>query len=112
VALTLPLAAGRAAETPQLLRLALLDGAPDPSPNAGVSQAAYAHAAGIRLGGLNHYAGQARLKPLLAGHCPPPDREAVMRMLRLSDRLELLWLSPAAALLAWELIRALPMAAQ
>ena len=112
VALTLPVAAGRAPETPQLLRLALLDGAPDPSPNAGVSQAAYAHASGTRLGGLNHYAGQARFKPMLASHCPPPDEGAVKRMLRLSDRLELLWLSPAAALVAWELNRALQMAAQ
>jgi adenosylcobinamide-phosphate synthase len=112
VALSLPLAAGRAADTPQLLRLALLDGAPDPSPNAGVSQAAYAHAAGMRLGGLNHYAGEARFKPLLAAHCPPPDREGVRRMLRLSDRLELIWLSPAAALLTLQLARALTHAAQ
>lgn len=101
VALTLPLAAGRALEAPTLLRLALQEGAPDPSPNAGVSQAAYAHAAATRLGGLNVYAGEARLKPLLAADCPAADRRSVERILGLSARLELIWLSPAAAGLAW-----------
>ena len=103
VALTLPLAAGRPGHTLALLRVALREGAPDPSPNAGVSQAAYAHAAGTRLGGLNHYGGEPRPKPVLAASCPPPDRAAVARILRLSDRLELIWLSPALLLLISQL---------
>ncbi len=103
VALTLPLAAGRPRHTLALLRVALREGAPDPSPNAGVSQAAYAHAAGTRLGGLNHYGGEPRPKPMLAASCPPPDRAAVARILRLSDRLELIWLSPALLLLISQL---------
>jgi adenosylcobinamide-phosphate synthase len=96
VALSLPLAAGRPAACGQWLRAALREGAADPSPNAGVSQAAYAHAAGVRLGGLNRYADGLRAKPLLAVDQPPADRAAVVRILGLSDRLQLLWLLVAA----------------
>jgi len=78
------------------LRPALRDGAPDPSPNAGVSQAAYAHAVGVQLGGSNRYGGQERCKPLLAAGCPAPDQAAVLQMLGLSRRLALLWLLVAA----------------
>ena len=77
------------------LRPALRDGAPDPSPNAGVSQAAYAHAVGVQLGGSNRYGGQERPKPLLAVGCRAPDQDAVLQMLGLSRRLALLWLGVA-----------------
>ena len=92
VACSLPLAAGRATALPQLLVSALVDGAPDPSPNAGVSQAAYAHTLGVRLGGANRYPEGIRLKPLLAAECPPPDASAVGRIQQTSLRLEGLWL--------------------
>jgi len=93
VALSLPLAAGTGpGGCFQGLASALRDGAPDPSPNAGVSQAAYAHAAGVQLGGLNRYGDQIKSKPLLAAGSPLPNTAAVERMLRLSLRLELLWL--------------------
>lgn len=78
------------------LRPALVDGAPDPSPNAGVSQAAYAHAVGVQLGGNNRYGGQERPKPLLAAGAPAPDAAAVERMLQLSRWVQLLWLLLAA----------------
>ncbi len=92
VALSLPWAAGRPGACGRWLRAALRDGAADPSPNAGVSQAAYAHAAGVRLGGVNRYADGLRAKPLLAADQPPADRKSVERLLGLSDRLEILWL--------------------
>jgi adenosylcobinamide-phosphate synthase len=100
VALSLPLVAGSSAATRciPLLQAALHDGAPDPSPNAGVSQAAYAHAAGVQLGGLNRYGEQPKAKPLLAAGSPLPNPAAVERMLRLSLRLELLWLLAGLAL--------------
>jgi adenosylcobinamide-phosphate synthase len=96
VALGLPLAAGRPGHCFSLLAAALRDGAADPSPNAGVSQAAYAHAAGVQLGGCNRYGGQITSKPLLAKGLPAPDRTAVRHMLELSRRLELVWLATAA----------------
>lgn len=99
-ALTLPAATGQPWRGTALLRAACRDGRPDPSPNAGVSQAAYAQLVGVQLGGLNHYGGQPRPKPLLAAGRPAPDRAAVERMLSLNRRLQLLWLLAAALLLA------------
>jgi adenosylcobinamide-phosphate synthase len=96
VALSLPLVSGAGpGRAWGLLRRALQDGAADPSPNAGVSQAAYAHAVGVQLGGVNRYHGQVRHKPLLAAGSPPPDEAAVASMLQLSRRLEGLWLGAA-----------------
>nr|WP_216901119.1 adenosylcobinamide-phosphate synthase CbiB [Synechococcus sp. CCY 9618] len=100
VALTLPLAAGRPLQTRQLLLAALRDGAADPSPNAGVSEAAFAHAAGVRLGGTNTYPDGVRSKPILAAWGRPADPEGVKRILSLGDRLELLWLLVALPWLA------------
>jgi adenosylcobinamide-phosphate synthase len=99
VALSLPLAAGRLGATGALWRAALAEGAADPSPNAGVSQAAFAHAAGVRLGGLNRYGSGWRQKPILAAAASLPDRAAVGRILALSRRLELLWLLGGTVLL-------------
>jgi adenosylcobinamide-phosphate synthase len=100
VALSLPLVAGihAAKRCVVLLQAALRDGAPDPSPNAGVSQAAYAHAAGVQMGGLNRYGDAIKAKPLLAKDCPPASPAAVQRILKLSLRLEALWLAAGLAL--------------
>jgi len=97
VALSLPLAAGRPGRCFGLLRQALADGKPDPSPNAGVSQAAYAQLLGIQLGGWNRYGDQLRAKPLLARGCPAPTASSVVAILELSRRLEAIWLALAAA---------------
>jgi adenosylcobinamide-phosphate synthase len=97
VALSLPLLTpGQRGRCWPLLQRALADGRPDPSPNAGVSQAAYAHAVGVQLGGWNRYGDQRKAKPLLAEGCPPPSAASVERMLQLSRRLEGLWLLLAA----------------
>ena len=99
VALSLPLVAGHGLRSGwRLWRLARRDGAPDPSPNAGLSQAAYAHCTGVQLGGLNRYGDQLKAKPLLAAGQPLPSAARVERMLVLTGRLELLWLLPIAAL--------------
>jgi adenosylcobinamide-phosphate synthase len=103
VALGLPLAAGHPGQSWRLFRAALADGAADPSPNAGVSQAAYAHAVGVQLGGANRYGGQWRQKPLLAQGQPPADRRAILTILALSRRLEALWLAAALGG-AWTLL--------
>lgn len=100
VALSLPLAAGRPGASRSLWRAALVEGASDPSPNAGVSQAAFAQAAGVRLGGRNRYASGWREKPILAASAPPADQKAVARILALSRRLELLWLAVGTVLVA------------
>ena len=74
------------------MRAAERDGAPDPSPNAGRSEAIYAHCAEVRLGGRNRYGATWVEKPLLAADRPEPDRQAIQRILSLTIRLELLWI--------------------
>ena len=74
------------------LASALRDGASDPSPNAGVSQAAYAHAVGVQLGGVNHYQGEERTKPLLNAGAPAVSMAATEAMLKATQRVALLWL--------------------
>jgi len=96
VAVSLPLAAAQPGRCCGVLAAARRDGASDPSPNAGVSQAAYAHVTGVQLGGSNSYGGQIRHKPLLAPGQPAPDQAAVLKMLQLNRRLQLLWLGAAA----------------
>lgn len=96
VAVSLPLAAGQPGRSLGVLAAARRDGAADPSPNAGLSQAAYAHVTGVRLGGSNSYGGQIRSKPLLGAGLPAPDQAAVLQMLQLNRRLELIWLTAAA----------------
>ena len=99
VALSLPLVAGQGPRGCwRQWRLARRDGAPDPSPNAGLSQATYAHATGVQLGGVNRYGSAEKAKPLLAAGQPLPTAASVERMLRLTGRLELLWLVPIAGL--------------
>ena len=97
VAVSLPLAAGQPGRCLAVLAAARRDGAADPSPNAGLSQAAYAHVTGVQLGGSNSYGGQIRSKPLLGAGLPAPDQAAVLQMLQLNRRLELIWLTTAAA---------------
>jgi len=97
VAVSLPLAAGQPDRCLGVLAAARRDGAADPSPNAGLSQAAYAHVSGVQLGGSNSYGGQIRSKPLLGAGLPAPDQTAVLQMLQLNRRLELIWLTATAA---------------
>ena len=105
VTLSLPLAAGVSpARWPALVGRALRDGRPDPSPNAGLSQAIYAHVVGVQLGGVNRYGGQLRSKPLLAAGSPAPAAADVRRMLCCSARLSWLWLCAAMLPDAWVFI--------
>ncbi len=92
-AATLALVSRQPWRAPLVLVAALRDGRDDPSPNAGVSQAAYAHLLGIRLGGLNRYAGELRQKPILGMGNPAPDLAMVNRLLALNARLTWLWLA-------------------
>lgn len=55
-----------------------------PSPNAGVVEAAFAGALGVRLGGRNHYAHGVEDRVLL-GDGPSPTRHDIARSVRLAD---------------------------
>lgn len=68
------------------------DGPADPSPNAGWSEAAYAAALGVRLGGLNSYQGQPQRKPYLGEPLRPIQRPVIEAALALTRHTFLLWL--------------------
>ena len=69
------------------------DAIADPSPNAGWSECAYAAALGIQLGGVNHYRGIMKIKPMLGSprHLITPDR--IRQAMRLTRYSFLLWLT-------------------
>jgi adenosylcobinamide-phosphate synthase len=90
----------RAREVVQAVRL---DAPAHPSPNAGVAEAAFAGALGLRLGGSVSYGGRAEVRPTLGTGRPPEPadiRRALVLARRVVARLELL-LVAAALVGAW-----------
>jgi adenosylcobinamide-phosphate synthase len=65
------------------------DAARHPSPNAGVVEAAFAGALGVRLGGPTQYAHQLEIRPTL-GDGPPPQVSDLARAVRLSRAVQLM----------------------
>jgi adenosylcobinamide-phosphate synthase len=78
-ALLAPLVGGSPAQT---LRIARRDGGAHPSPNAGLIEAAFAGALGLRLGGPLTYEGRIEVRPTL-GDGRPPSAADVDRAIRL-----------------------------
>ena len=76
----------------QRVQAAERDGSADPSPNAGRSEAIYAHCIGIQLGGDNRYGERLVQKPILGAGQPEANMLLVKSVLSASSRLELLWL--------------------
>jgi len=65
-------------------RLVRRDAPHHPSPNAGVAEAAFAAALGLRLGGENRYGDRVEVRPSL-GDGPAPERADIGRAVRLAD---------------------------
>lgn len=70
-ALTVVAAPGVGGSAWGALRVWLRDGRRHPSPNSGQCEAATAGALGLRLGGLNKYAGRSETRPFLGDGKPP-----------------------------------------
>ncbi|KZR89978.1 adenosylcobinamide-phosphate synthase CbiB [Synechococcus sp. MIT S9508] len=102
VMLSLPLVSMPWRQWPALIRSAESEGQLDASPNAGRSEAIYAHCAGVQLGGRNRYGDHWVEKPLLGADQPNADPRGISRILELTRRLELLWIL-MAAMLSWSL---------
>ena len=100
VMLSLPLVSRPWRLWPELVRAADNEGGHDPSPNAGRSEAIYAHCAEVQLGGRNRYGDRWVEKPLLGAEFPAADVLSVKRIQGLTTRLELLWLL-IAAVISW-----------
>ena len=67
------------------------DGIADSSPNSGISEAIFAYCAGVRMGGVNYYKGEKRIKPTIAESYPIANINSVRRIIILSLRLQLAW---------------------
>ncbi len=98
VLLTLPLISQPWRKIPSLIKESLIEGSNDPSPNAGISEAIYAHCVGIKMGGRNVYNSHEIYKPILSPHSPEASIESIKKLLNLSLRLELSWLVTTAIL--------------
>lgn len=73
------------------------DAARHPSPNAGVAEAAFAGALGVRLGGPTQYRHQLEIRPSL-GDGPAPDVDDLRRAVRLSRMVQVSALGVALAI--------------
>lgn len=60
-------------------KIARRDGRRHRSPNSGLSEAAFAGALGVRLGGNNYYAGEPSAAPVLCDEGIPPERAHIRR---------------------------------
>ena len=78
-------------------RAVLRDAPSHPSPNAGVSEAAFAAALGVRLGGESQYGERREVRPSL-GDGRPPERHDIARAVRLSSDVQWIVTGMAAAL--------------
>lgn len=85
-------------------RICRRDAIADPSPNAGWSEAAYAAALGVQVGGTNRYRGVVKVKPKLgdSDRCITP--EVIRQGLGLTRTSFLLWLAIATGGLVWRAI--------
>jgi adenosylcobinamide-phosphate synthase len=77
-------AAARPSTAGEVWRTVRRDARAHPSPNAGVAEAAFAAALGLRLGGLNRYGTRVELRPPLGSGRPaePADIERAVRLSR------------------------------
>jgi adenosylcobinamide-phosphate synthase len=80
-AVVAPLVAGRTRTTVEVVRR---DGRQHPSPNAGIAEAAFAGALGVRLGGRNIYGSRIEDRPVLGGDGRQPVTADISRTATLS----------------------------
>ena len=92
VLITLPLCCKPKQSIFKTIKDSWKDGIIDSSPNSGISEAIFAYCAEVKMGGVNYYKGQKRLKPIIAKTYPKASINSVRKILGLSLRLELFWL--------------------
>ena len=101
VLITLPLVSQPWHRFPALIQAAWREGSMDPSPNAGLSEAIFAHCAVVQMGGTNSYGHHLIRKPKLAAQAPMADQKGVKTILKLGFQLELAWLAVIALMASW-----------
>ena len=92
VVLTLPLVSTKISSYFKLIEKTFYEGRKYESPNAGISEAIFAHTANIQLGGENKYNGKIVYKPTLNYKGSKCNKSAIKHICNLIIRLEFLWL--------------------
>ena len=92
VLVTLPFCCQPKKSIIKLIKQAMKDGMVDSSPNSGISEAIFAYCAEVRMGGINYYNGEKKLKPIIANIHPIASIKSVKRILNLSLRLQFSWI--------------------
>ena len=92
VLITLPFCCKTNQSKIRTIRNSWEDGSVDSSPNSGISEAIFAYCAGVRMGGVNFYKGEKRIKPIIAKYYPIANIHSVKKVLSLSNRLQLAWI--------------------
>ena len=91
VLITLPFCCRPKQSIFKTIKQAQKDGKADSSPNSGISEAIFAYCAKVRMGGVNFYRGQKKIKPIIAESYPIANIHSVKRILHLSIRLQFAW---------------------
>ena len=92
VLITLPFCCKTKQSIFKTIRDSWKDGIVDSSPNSGISEAIFAYCAEVRMGGVNYYKGQKKIKPIIAKTYPMASINSVKKILSLSLRLQLAWI--------------------
>ena len=92
VLITLPLCCKTKKSFFKTIKDSWKDGILDSSPNSGISEAIFAYCAGVRMGGINYYKGQKRIKAIIARSYPIASKSSVKKILNISLRLQLIWI--------------------
>ena len=92
VLITLPFCCKAKQSVFKTIRDAWQDGIVDSSPNSGISESIFAYCAEVRMGGINYYKGERKIKPTVAKSCPIASVASVKKILKISFRLQLAWL--------------------
>ena len=92
VLITLPFCCKRQQSILRTIRNAWKDGSVDSSPNSGISEAIFAYCAEVKMGGINYYKGEKKLKPIIASSYPIACINSIKRILKLILRLQFVWL--------------------
>ncbi|MGV1009144.1 MAG: cobalamin biosynthesis protein [Dermatophilaceae bacterium] len=101
VALTALAAPAVGGDARAAVAVARRDGRRHPSPNSGRSEAAFAGALAVRLGGRNDYGSMVEDRPLLGAEGAAPDVHDIERAARLSRGVTLAAAAGSAALATW-----------
>ena len=92
VLISLPLISQPIHKVKSIIEASIIDGRKYSSPNAGLSEAIFAHCTNTTMGGENKYNGQITKKPIIANTGKIANENNIKLMINLIYRLELTWI--------------------